>query len=84
MKEGKIAKVPENDIRGKKVMNKDGMYLGILRDFRVDKKTGMVCDILVEPSEEIDPTLYHLDDGGHLVVSFNSIKVVNDDIIVGK
>jgi len=28
--------------------------------------------------------LYHLDDGGNLVVSFDSIKVVNDDIIVGE
>jgi len=65
-------------------MSKDGLYLGVLRDSLVDEKTGVVRGVLVEPSEEIDSRLYHLDDGGNLVVSFDSIKVVNDDIIVGE
>ncbi len=82
MKKGKIAKVLESDIRGKKVMSKDGSYLGILRDSLVDEKTGMIRGVLVEPSEEIDSRLYHLDDGGNLVVSFDSIKSVKEDVIV--
>jgi len=84
MREGKITKVLESDIRGRKVMSKDGLYLGVLRDSLVDEKTGVVCGVLVEPSEEVDSRLYHLDDGGNLVVSFDSIKVVNDDIIAGE
>lgn len=84
MREGKITKVLESDIRGRKVMSKDGLYLGVLRDSLVDEKTGVVRGVLVEPSEEVDSRLYHLDDGGNLVVSFDSIKVVNDDIIVGE
>ncbi len=84
MREGKITKVLESDIRGRKIMSKDGLYLGVLRDSLVDEKTGVVRGVLVEPSEEVDSRLYHLDDGGNLVVSFDSIKVVNDDIIVGE
>ena len=84
MREGRITKVPESDIRGRKVMSKDGLYLGVLRDSLVDEKTGVVRGVLVEPSEEIDSRLYHLDDGGNLVVSFDSIKVVNDDMVVGE
>jgi len=84
MREGKITKVLESDIRGRKVMSKDGLYLGVLRDSLVDEKTGVVHGVLVEPSEEVDSRLYHLDDGGNLVVSFDSIKVVNDDIIAGE
>ena len=84
MREGKITKVLESDIRGRKIMSKDGLYLGVLRDSLVDEKTGVVRGILVEPSEEVDSRLYHLDDGGNLVVSFDSIKVMNDDIIVGE
>ena len=84
MREGKITKVLESDIRGRKVMSKDGLYLGVLRDSLVDEKTGVVRGVLVEPSEEVDSRLYHSDDGGNLVVSFDSIKVVNDDIIVGE
>lgn len=80
MKEGKIAKVPEGNIRGKKVMSKDGSYLGILRDSLVDEKTGMIRGVIVEPSEEIDSRLYHLDDGGNLVVSFDSIKLGKESL----
>ena len=84
MREGKIRKVLESDIRGRKVMSKDGLYLDVLRDSLVDEKTGVVRSVLVESSEEIDSRLYHLDDGGNLVVSFDSIKVMNDDIIAGE
>ena len=85
MREGRISKVLETDIRVRKVMSKDGLYLGVLRDSLVDEKTGVVRSVLVEPSEEIDSRLYQIDDGGNLVVSFDSIKVfkvLNDDIVV--
>ena len=84
MREGKVAKVLGSEIRGKKVISKDGSYLGILRNSLVDEKTGMVRSILVKPSGEVDSRLYHLDDMGNLIVSYNSIKVVNDCIIVGE
>jgi len=84
MKEERMKKVFESDIRGKKVMSKDGLYLGILRDSLTDEKTGMVTSVLVEPSEELDTKLYHLDDSGNLVVSFDSIRSVDDDTIVEK
>ena len=76
-------KVLENELRGKTVMSEEGLYLGIFRNSLVDEKTGKLMNILVEPSEEIDPRLYHLDDMGHLVFSFDSIKSVKDVIIVG-
>ena len=82
MKEGKISKVLESDIREKKIMSKDGLYLDVLRESLVDEKTGVVRSVLVESSEEIDSRLYHLDDGGNLVVSFDSIKSVKEDVIV--
>ena len=84
MREGKISKVLESDIRGKKVMSKDGSYLGVLRSSLIDEKTGRVLGVLVEPSEEIDSGLYHLDDSGNLVLSFDSIKSVREDVIVEK
>ena len=84
IKEEQIAKVFKSDISGKKVTSKDGLYLGILKDSLVDEKTGLVRGILVEPSEELNLRMYNLDDQGNLVVSFDSIKLVDDDIIVGK
>ncbi len=72
MRGGKIAKVLESDIGGRKVMSRDGLYLDVLRDSLVDEKTGVVRSVLVESSEEIDSRLYHLDDGGNLL--FHGIK----------
>lgn len=76
-------KVLESELRGKTVMSEEGLYLGILRNSLFDEKTGSLMSILVEPSEEIDERLYHLDDIGRLVFPFESIKSVKDVVIVG-
>lgn len=76
-------KVLENELRGKTVMSEEGLYLGILRNTLVDERTGELRNILVEPSEDIDPRLYHLDDIGHLVFPFETIKSIKDVIIIG-
>ena len=76
-------KITENELRGKTVMSEEGLYLGIMRNTTVNAKTGELISLLVEPSDDIDPRLYHLDDQGHLVFPFESIKSVKDVIIVG-
>jgi sporulation protein YlmC with PRC-barrel domain len=76
-------KITENELRGKTVMSEEGLYLGIMRNTTVDSKTGELIGILIEPSDDIDPRLYHLDNQGHLVFPFNSIKSVKDVIIIG-
>ncbi len=76
-------KILENELRGKSVMSEEGLYLGILRNSTVDSKTGELENILVEPSDDVDPRLYHLDERGHLLFSFGSIKSVKDVIIIG-
>jgi len=80
--EGKIMKITESEMRGKTVMSEEGLYLGILRNSTVEEKTGQLKDILIEPSDDVDPRLYHLDKKGHLVFPFNSIKSVKDVIIL--
>jgi len=76
-------KITENELRGKTVMSEEGLYLGVMRNSTVDSKTGGLINILVEPSEDVDPRLYHLDNRGHLVFPFESIKSVKDVIIIG-
>jgi sporulation protein YlmC with PRC-barrel domain len=76
-------KLLESELRGKTVMSEEGLYLGILRNSLVDEKTGSLLSILIEPSEDIDPRLYNLDDLGHLVFPFETIKSVKDVVIVG-
>ena len=76
-------KITENELRGKSVMSEEGLYLGIMRNTLVDKSTGQLKNLLVEPSDDIDPRLYHLDNQGYLVFPFESIKSVKDVIIIG-
>jgi sporulation protein YlmC with PRC-barrel domain len=75
--------ISEDKLRGKTVMSEEGLYLGILRNSTVDEKTGELLNILIEPSEDVDPRLYHLDQQGHIVFPFSSIKSVKDVIIIG-
>ena len=76
-------KITENELRGKTVMSEEGLYLGVMRNSTVDSKTGHLESILVEPSDDVDPRLYHLDKQGHLVFPFATIKSVKDVIIIG-
>jgi sporulation protein YlmC with PRC-barrel domain len=76
-------KITENELRGKTVMSEEGLYLGVMRNTTVNTKTGELLNLLVEPSDDIDPRLYHLDDQGRLVFPFDSIKSVKDVIIIG-
>ena len=76
-------KIFEDELRGKTVMSEEGLYLGILRNSLFDEKTGLLTSIIIEPSEDIDPRLYHLDDMGHLVFPFENIRSVKDVVIVG-
>jgi len=76
-------KITENELRGKTVMSEEGLYLGIMRNTTVDSKTGGLINILVEPSDDIDPRLYHLDKQGQIVFPFETIKSVKDVIIIG-
>ncbi len=77
-------KVLESELRGKTVMSEEGLYLGILRNTLVDDRTGCLSSVLIEPSEDIDPRLYHLDDQGQLMFGFDQIKSVKDVIIIGQ
>jgi sporulation protein YlmC with PRC-barrel domain len=76
-------RITENELRGKTVMTEEGLYLGIMRNTTVDTRTGELTGVLIEPSDDVDPRLYHLDAQGRLVFPFNSIKSVKDVIIIG-
>jgi len=76
-------KITESELRGKTVMSEEGLYLGVLRNSTVEEKTGQLMNVLIEPSDDVDPRLYHLDNQGHLVFPFDSIKSVKDVVIIG-
>ncbi len=72
----------ENELRGKTVMTEGGLIIGVLRNITMDQRTGELKNLLVEPSDDIDVRLYHLDEKGHIILDFDSVKSVRDVVIV--
>jgi len=77
-------RVMENELRGKKVMSNEGLYLGIIRNITVDVNTGKLIDLIVEPSDKIDPRLYHQNEEGYLLFPFESVKSVKDVVVLSE
>ncbi|MCD6330980.1 MAG: PRC-barrel domain-containing protein [Thermoplasmata archaeon] len=77
-------KVMEKELRGKKVMSNEGLYLGIIRNITVDERTGKLVDLVVEPSDKIDPRLYHQNEEGYLLFPFDSVKSVKDVVVIAE
>ncbi|HHF55883.1 MAG TPA: PRC-barrel domain protein [Thermoplasmatales archaeon] len=77
-------RVMENELRGKKVMSNEGLYLGIIRNITVDVNTGKLLDLIVEPSDKIDPRLYHQNEEGYLLFPFESVKSVKDVVVLSE
>ncbi len=77
-------KVMEKELRGKKVMSNEGLYLGIIRNITVDERTGKLVDLVVEPSDKIDPRLYHQNEEGYLLFPFDSVKSVKDVVVISE
>ncbi|RLF43603.1 MAG: PRC-barrel domain protein [Thermoplasmata archaeon] len=77
-------RVMENELRGKKVMSSEGLYLGIIRNITVDERTGKLIDLIVEPSDKIDPRLYHQNEEGYLLFPFESVKSVKDVVVLSE
>jgi|Deesub1362A_J573_1020465.scaffolds.fasta_scaffold08112_3 sporulation protein YlmC with PRC-barrel domain len=77
-------KVMENELRGRKVMSSEGLYLGIIRNITVDERTGKLIDLIVEPSDKIDPRLYHQNEEGYLLFPFESVKSVKDVVVLSE
>ncbi|HDN51411.1 MAG TPA: hypothetical protein ENG06_06540 [Thermoplasmatales archaeon] len=77
-------RIMEKELRGRKVMSSEGLYLGVIRNITVDERTGSLVDLIVEPSDKIDPRLYHQNDEGYLLFSFDTVKSVKDVVILSE
>jgi len=68
-------------IHGKTVINEEGVCLGVLRDSVVDRNTGSLVSILVDPSTY---TTSHIENQGNtpLIFSYDSIKSIDEVIVI--
>lgn len=75
-------KVLASELSGKTAMSDDGMMLGRLRNVTVDERTGDLDEVLVEPSEDVDPRLFKRDPRGFLLFPFANVRSVRDVIVI--
>lgn len=75
-------KVQATDLRGKPCMSDEGLMLGRIVNVLMDKSSGDLEHLLVEPGDEIDPRLYKRDNNGNLVFPFGNVTSVRDVVVV--
>ena len=75
-------KVLATELRGKTVMSDEGLMLGRLRNVTFNEKTGELGQMLVEPSEDVDPRLFKRDPRGYLTFPFAGVRSVRDVIVI--
>lgn len=71
-----------SEIRGKTVMSDEGLMIGRLRNIVVNESTGELTQVLVEPSDDVDPRLFKRDERGYLAFPFSAVKNVRDVIVI--
>ncbi|MBI4393756.1 MAG: PRC-barrel domain-containing protein [Euryarchaeota archaeon] len=75
-------KILASDIRGKTVMSDEGLMLGRLRNVVVNTESGDLSQVLVEPSEDVDPRLFKRDPKGYILFPFEAVKSIKDVIVI--
>ncbi len=70
------------EMRGKTVMTNDGQILGMIDNFVVNTKTGVVMHVLVTAAEDIEPRLFDTDAEGRLVLPFEGMRAVKDVVVM--
>ena len=75
-------KICEDELIGKTVMNDVGFLIGVVTGSIEDKITRKTMSLLVEPSKEIDPRLYKLNDQEDIIFPYNSIVSVAENSVI--
>ena len=69
---------------GNGVLSFSGVVGSNAGTFTVDEATGKLIDLVVEPSDKIDPRLYNQDEEGNIIFPFESVKSVKDFVILSE
>ncbi len=80
----KMTDVFAGNLIGKLVMNIDGTALGELSDITINRKSGDLLCLLIDPDEALDIEDYIIetDEQGYLQLSADRIRAVKDYIVV--
>jgi len=75
-------KTSTESLKGKVVMDENGMMLGLAKNVSANFRTGELVDLLVEPADDIDQTLFRQNDKGSILIPFSNVQSIKDVVVV--
>ncbi len=69
---------------GRNVVSDRGMVIGKLIDLSLETMSGKVTTLIVEPSKDVNPKLFQLNEQGELIIPFTAVKAIKDVIIISE
>lgn len=74
-------KVSALKLREKRVMDSEGVEMGVLHSVIAEMGTGMLKELMVKPAEDLDISRFRKE-GEYIFIPFDGVKAIKDVIIV--
>lgn len=71
----------KNDLIGKTVMSEIGASIGVIKKSMVDSDSGKISSVLIDPSQEINPEKFRLNEQGDIILPYQDIFPVQDALV---
>lgn len=79
-----MSRILASSLRDMRVLTDKGLRVGNIYDLEVDKDTGKIDTLVVEPeSEEIAESM-SMDEEGYALVPFSSVVAIRDYIVISE
>lgn len=76
-----MGKVGVLKLSDKRVMDSEGVEVGVLHNIVAEAGTGMLIDLVVKPADELDTSRFKKEDE-YILIPFDAVQAVKDVIIV--
>ncbi|MGC9443933.1 MAG: PRC-barrel domain-containing protein [Candidatus Methanospirareceae archaeon] len=76
-----MGKISVLKLSNKRVVDSDGSEMGILHNIVAEANTGLLSELVVRPSDELDTSKFKEEDG-YVFIPFDAVSAVKDVIVV--
>lgn len=76
-----MEKISAQKLNDKRVVDSDGIEMGVLHNVVVDTGTGTLTELIVKPATELDTSGFRRE-GNYIFIPFDAVKAVGDVIVV--
>jgi sporulation protein YlmC with PRC-barrel domain len=77
----KMGKVSVLKLSDKRVMDSEGVEVGVLHNIVAEAGTGILKELVIKPADELDTSRFKKEED-YILIPFDAVKAVRDVIIV--